>query len=71
MSHPSHVLLIFSSEPSSNSRPSIIMFLKCQLREDKLFFKYLATLGQTIPHLISMFIETPCIDARWRLDLSV
>ena len=39
ISSPSHILLIFSSEPPRNPRPSKIIFLKCSILQDKIFFK--------------------------------
>ena len=37
ISSPSHILLIFSSEPPQNPRPSNIIFLKCLILQDKFF----------------------------------
>ena len=41
----SHILLIFSSEPPLNPRPSNIIFKKCLVLQDKNCFKNRATLG--------------------------
>ena len=42
---PSHILLIFSSEPHRNPRPLNIIFLNVQSLQIKIFFENLATLG--------------------------
>ena len=48
VSRPSHILLIFSSEPPRNPRPSIIIYFKVSNFEDKTIFFNLATLGHKI-----------------------
>ena len=38
ISKPSHILLIFSSEPPRNPSPLNIIFLECSILQDKTFF---------------------------------